>query len=166
MSRKSKKSRSATKKQAQAAKASPEPTRRATLKHIRNGAIALGVFGVVGVFSVRGVRATIAEQNLERIGKGTPTVVQIHDPQCSLCTALQRQTRRALRSFEDGQIEYLVANITTPEGSALARRHGVPHVTLLLFDGEGNLESVLNGPRQADKLRTAFAAHLANHGTN
>ena len=36
------------------------------------------------------VEATIREGDLSQIGNGTPTVVQIHDPQCPRCVALVR----------------------------------------------------------------------------
>ncbi|MFK7752864.1 MAG: TlpA family protein disulfide reductase [Sedimentitalea sp.] len=137
-----------------------EPAKRDTLKLLRMGALGAVAVGGAGFFSVRGVRATAAEHDLTQLGGGRPTVVQIHDPQCPTCTALQRQTRKALRSFDEDQIGYLVANIKTVEGATFARRYGVPHVTLLLFDGQGRLETTLSGPHQADALRLAFQDHL------
>jgi len=141
----------------------PEPKRRDVLKLARNGVIATALAGGVGVFSVNAVRATVAEHDLSRVGKGVPTVVQIHDPQCSMCTALQRETRKALRDFEDDQITYLVANITTIEGSSFAARYGVPHVTLLMFSADGQLVQTLNGPRQRGELRDVFGRHIASN---
>lgn len=123
------------------------------------GVVALALGGV-GYWTVASVSASIEETDLTRIGNGTPAVVQIHDPQCPVCMALQRETRDALASFEDGALGYIVANIKTDEGRALATRHGVGHVTLLLFDGDGTLRTVLSGPRTSADLRAAFAAHL------
>lgn len=135
--------------------------RRNTLKLLRNGGIAALALGGAGVFSVNAVRATIAEQDLTRIGNGTPAIVQIHDPTCALCTELQRETRKALRGFERGTVNYLVANIHSEEGGAFARAHGVGHVTLLLLDGQGAVQSVLEGVRRQDELESHFAALLS-----
>lgn len=134
--------------------------RRKTLALIRNGGIAAAMLGGVGLFSVNAVRATIAEQDLSKIGNGTPAIVQIHDPSCAMCTELQRETRKALRSFDDSQVNYLVANIHSEDGSALAARHRAQHVTLLLFDGDGQVRQVLEGVRQRDELQAHFEAHL------
>ncbi len=135
--------------------------RRATLRLLRNGIIGVAVVGGAGVFSVNAVRATISEQDLTRIGNGIPTIVQVHDPSCSMCTELQRETRRALRSFDDGTLNYLVSNITTAEGNAFAAQQGVGHVTLLLFDGAGRRVQVLEGVRRRDELEALFRTHLA-----
>ena len=58
-----------------------------------------------GWYLVSEVRATIAEQDLSRIGNGIPAVVQIHDPQCPRCLALQRETRKAMSGFADDELQ-------------------------------------------------------------
>ena len=138
--------------------------RRKFLRYAVNGAIGLAVLGGIGVLSVNSVRATIAEQDLTQLGIGRPTVVQIHDPQCSLCTALQREARKALKNFEKGEIDFLVANINTEKGAAFAARYGVPHVTLLLFDASGKLVQTLRGPQDRDFLKGVFKDLVAAHG--
>jgi len=145
------------KKQNTQRRAAPEthPTRRATLL-----LVSAGIVGAIGLFSVNAVQATVAEHDLSRIGNGTPAVVQIHDPQCTLCTQLQRETRKALRALPDGAITYLIANIRNTEGAAFANRHGQPHVTLLLFDGQGKVYSVINGVTDSAELEEAFQRHL------
>ena len=119
------------------------------------GAVATGGAGLYGT---RAVQATIAEADLSRIGKGTRSVVQIHDPQCQLCTTLQRQTRRALKAYSEDEVTYLVANIKTREGAAFAGRFGVPHVTLLFFDETGT-----HADRLAAQVRQA-APNASNKG--
>ena len=107
------------------------------------------------------VRATIQEGYLTRIGNGIPTIVQIHDPQCPKCVALQQETRDALSNFEDGKLQYLVANIRTVEGKMLATSHGVGHVTLLLFDGQGRKLNTLVGSNTGRYLTEMFRDHLS-----
>lgn len=152
-----KKNRSKRRKaKASATQAPPSQDKRRSLVLLRNGAIAAAVLGVGGMVSVRAVRATISEQDLTQLGQGLPTVVQIHDPSCSLCTELQRNTRKALRAFDDDEIGYLVANIRTDDGAAFAGGFGVQHVTLLLFDGSGALQSTLEGVRDREELEGHF----------
>ncbi|MDJ0627067.1 MAG: hypothetical protein QNJ44_02305 [Rhodobacter sp.] len=97
-------------------------------------------------------------------GQGKPAVVQVHDPQCPACTALQRETRRALAGFDECALVYLIANIRTEEGGAFAKTHRAPHVTLLLFDAEGTLRQSLSGLRTRAGLRALFRAHHAAYG--
>ena len=136
-------------------------SRRETLRQFRDWGILGTVVAAGGWWLVQDVRADMAEHDLSRIGAGAPVVVQVHDPQCPTCRALQREVRDALRGFEDGSIEYVIANIRTAEGRALAQAHGVGHVTLLLFDGDGNRLQTLSGMRQAPVLRAAFQRHVA-----
>ncbi len=148
---------------AQAEQARSE-SRRKFLRLARNAAIALPVLVGATVFSVQSVQATICEADLTKIGRGKPSVVQVHDPNCSLCQQLQRQTRKALKSFDDEAVTFLVADINTAEGGAFAARFGVPHVTLLLFDGAGEMVQIVRGPSDTDSLRQIIGAHLDGHG--
>jgi len=140
------------------------PTRRALLKNLRTGAIATIVGGGAGWLLINEVRATIREKDLSRIGNGIPAVVQIHDPQCPRCVALQRQARDALCNFSESELQYLVADIRSAEGRKLAAAHGVGHVTLLVFDGSGKRHAVLAGPNKSEHLADAFRRHLAAFG--
>lgn len=144
------------------AAAPAQPTRRDFLRTARNAAIGLLVVGGGGVVLARSIGNTLEEHDLSRIDNGTPTIVQIHDPQCALCRALQSETRQALRDFGDDELDYVIANIRTPEGSLFAADHGVQHVTLLLFDAEGALQTVLSGQRHHTQLRDAFQRLLSH----
>jgi len=140
--------------------------RRGFFKKIRNGVLATLIIGAVGWFVVDDVKATMQEHDLTRIGNGTPAVVQIHDPQCPKCLALQRETRDAMDNFESGQLQYIVANIRSPEGRALATKHNVSHVTLLIFDARGKKRQVLTGPNQSSHLTDVFRQHLTKFGNS
>ncbi len=150
-----------TKKRAasQPAPATETPDRRTFLKNARNGAIALGVLGAASYFTLRSVQAHSAEHDLTRIGKGVPTVVQVHDPGCPMCRALQKEARAALKGIDDDRLLYLVADINSDAGRRLARDHSVPHVTLLLFDARGRVRDVLQGARSRADLQLIFEGH-------
>jgi len=47
-------------------------------------------------------------------------------------------------------------------GRELANQYGVPHVTLLFFDGAGGLQQALNGANTSANLERVFQAHLRN----
>ena len=131
-------------------------SRREFLETMGYYAVGAGLVGGGGWYFVSNVQAGIAEGDLSRLGNGIPTVVQIHDPECPRCRALQRETREAISAFEDGSIQYLVANIRLSEGRKLALEHGVGHVTLLLFDGSGRRRSVLVGEQSSEVLEQEF----------
>ena len=131
-------------------------SRRDFLHNLGYGAIGIAVVGGGGWYLASSVHAGIVEQDLSRIGNGIPTVVQIHDPQCPRCRALQREAREAISALDDSEIQFLVANIRRPEGRDLAAAHGVGHVTLLLFDGSGKRRGVLVGENSSEVLLSEF----------
>ncbi|MEL6965119.1 MAG: thioredoxin family protein [Pseudomonadota bacterium] len=134
--------------------------RRGFMSRFGNSALAIAAVGGVGWYVVSEVRAGIQEADLSKIGNGIPTIVQIHDPQCPVCQALQKETRKALEQFEDGELQYLVANIRQDKGRRLANKHSVQHVTLLLFDGKGERQDTLVGPSNSASLERSFRKHL------
>lgn len=147
----------------QAAAPATEPSRRDMLKLLLNGGIGAVVLVGGGYFGVGSYRAYAAEHDLNRLGQGKPVVVQVHDPQCPTCTALQKQTRKALKAFGECDLVYLIADINTPEGQAFAVRHGVGNVTLMLFDAEGGLQRTVQGMRSRDQLLPILRDHQEAH---
>jgi len=134
--------------------------RRSFLNKARNIALYTAVGGGVGWYLVSEVDAAICEGDLTRIGNGVPTVVQIHDPQCPQCVALQREAREAASGFDDEELQFVVANIRSEKGRRLANEHRVGHVTLLLFDGEGKRRRTIVGPNGSDYLERQFRSHV------
>lgn len=151
-------------KQAEAARTAPEGlSRRDLMRRAGFGAVGLALVGGATYAGMGMYRDYIVEHDLTRIGKGKPAVVQVHDPSCPTCTALQTQTRRAMKQFGECDLIYLVADITQPEGQVFARRHNVPHVTLVLLDAQGGVTQVLSGMRQRAELEPILAAHFEAH---
>ncbi|MFK7963276.1 MAG: hypothetical protein AB8C46_04840 [Burkholderiaceae bacterium] len=140
------------------------PDRRTSLKRFRNGALLMAGLGTGSFYIGSSVLAGIEEGDLTQIGNGKPTIVQIHDPQCPTCRALQREARLALEKFDEGQLQYLVANIRKEDGKALAAKHRVQHVTLLLLDGAGRRSEVITGLTKSAYLEQAFRRHLRRAG--
>lgn len=153
---KSKPNRTANQNSTKAAQTS----RRDVLGLVRTWGVVAALAAGGGWYLVDEVMATISEQDLTKIGNGTPTIVQIHDPQCSRCIALQKETRKALAAFDSDELQYVVANIRSEKGRALATANGVGHVTLLFFDGAGQRRQVLHGPSHRDYLEMMFRKHV------
>ncbi len=142
----------------------PAPGRRGFMKIAGTIGLATVVVGAGGWFFVDDVMSTQLEHDLSRIGNGMPAIVQIHDPQCPKCTALQREARTALSELDNPDLQYVVANIRSREGKAYADRHGVAHVTLLLLDGSGKVRNTLTGPHSSAALLQAFSRHMQRFG--
>ena len=135
-------------------------SRRAMLqKYGLYGLGSLALLGGGGVLAME-FQGALSEADLTAIGRGTPVVVQIHDPQCTLCAALQKETRKALKSFDKDDVLFRVANITSKEGSAFQTRQSLPHVTLVLFDGNGRRQHVVRGVTPAEELIPIFQSAL------
>lgn len=126
------------------------------MSSIRNRAIGLVAAGGLGAYVVHLYRSTSHEHDLTRVGKGIASVVQIHDPQCQLCLALQKETRQALAGLDRDKPNYVIADIRTDKGARFANKYGAKHVTLLLFDKAGKLRQVINGQRGSNELQQAF----------
>ncbi len=127
----------------------------------------LGVFAAIGLlvaggvwWSVSSVRADQFEQDLSRLGQGTPAIVQVHDPNCAPCLVLERETRAALKGFDDAELTYLVASLNTTTGQAFAARHGAGYATLLFFDADAQLTRRLRAPADRADLTVAFRSHI------
>ncbi|MEO1161176.1 MAG: hypothetical protein AAFW74_12100 [Pseudomonadota bacterium] len=161
--RKKAKSRKPTAKRSKPAVATEpvDTSRRDFIGSMRNGAIGLVIAGGLGAYVVHLYQSTSHEHDLSRVGNGTASVVQIHDPQCQLCLALQKETRQALNGLDGDKPDYVIADIRTDKGLRFANKHGVKHVTLLLFDKTGNLRQVINGQRSSNELRQAFQRLVA-----
>jgi hypothetical protein len=146
-------------KQQQAANTAPakrEFTRRGMLNLAAVAAVCVGGVAAGGAWAVNSFNRSVDERDLSRIGQGAPAVVQIHDPQCPLCNALQREARKALAGMGAQAPIYLVADLTQTEGAIFAQHHNVQHVTLLMFDGQGNRVETLTGSKGRKELEESF----------
>ena len=134
-------------------------------REIRRFTLVFGLLAtVVGTGLAAFKHSYDISHDLSVIGQGTPVVVQIHDPNCSLCNQLRRHAGNAVDHFGDERLLFRIADISTPEGRQLQRRHQVPHVTLLLYDGKGEVRRILNGVKGEDTLKHAFDIHLKRWG--
>ena len=123
---------------------------------------------VVGLLAISAVGLASYQQNWEEthdlsvVGNGTPTIVQIHDPSCPLCQALRANTEKALAK-SDANIQFRIANIHTDKGRRMQREHNVPHVTLLLFEPDGDVWRKLTGVKSVEALSRVIEQFAQRH---
>jgi hypothetical protein len=99
--------------------------------------------------------------DLTPVGGGVPAVVQVHDITCPICSELRANVASIEDEFSEDDLLIRVADIATDEGLAFARRYTANRrVTLLYFDGEGNLVDERVGLRTPDELRREFSQHI------
>ncbi|QIT56080.1 thioredoxin family protein [Aquisalimonas sp. 2447] len=96
-----------------------------------------------------------ARADISVIGDGKPVIVQVHDHGCPTCRRLLSNVESAYPEFSD-RMDFRVVDIDSSEGRRFAREHDVSHVTLVLFDGSGEVHRILEGVRSTDELRRAF----------
>jgi len=118
--------------------------------------IAIPAGGVAGAAIHRHDVNKRTLHNLADVGTGQPTVVQIHDPACTLCRRLMANTKTALDGKSD--ILYRVADVTSSKGAAFQRQYNVPNVTLLMFNGQGSHVGTIRGVTPVADLIDAFDA--------
>ncbi|MFT5505125.1 MAG: putative DCC family thiol-disulfide oxidoreductase YuxK [Gammaproteobacteria bacterium] len=132
-------------------------------RFLRFGFVLVILGSIIGVGLASFKSSYEVAHNLKDLGKGTPVVVQIHDTGCALCQQLRRNAEAALNQVE-GDLLLRIADISTAQGRSLQRQHDVPHVTLLLFDGQGRLQRTLTGEQNTDTLVRAFNSHVKRWG--
>ncbi|MFO8044223.1 MAG: thioredoxin family protein [Alkalispirochaeta sp.] len=122
---------------------------------------------LLGIGAVAAVIAAVNEQDrrtrdLSVVGSGVPAVVQVHDIACPVCNELRDNVESIEDEYADDDLALRVADIATDEGLAFARRYTENRrVTLLFFDGEGNLVDEQVGLRSPEELRNSFAQHMS-----
>lgn len=124
---------------------------------IRAG-ISLAILAPLAWFGVRAYeRRAAVRLDLSVIGNGRPTVVHVHD----FSSAESRQLRDNLSAIEgefNPGVQFRIADLATPDGAILARRHNAVRATLLLFGADGTLRETLVGVQEPAAIRSAIAA--------
>ena len=121
----------------------------------RRGFLGLAVLSIPAIWLGMEWRSSEARADISVIGEGVPVIVQVHDPGCPTCRRLLRNVESAYPEFSDS-LEFRIVDINASEGRRFAQDHDVSHVTLVLFDGSGEVHRILEGVQSTDELRRAF----------
>jgi hypothetical protein len=143
--------------------ASKEITRGRVTRNILAGALVLFVLLGAGAGLAYHSNRNAQSYDLSVIGNGIPTVVHMHNPQCPRCVQLLRNLRAATRDIDSNTLQVRIVDIRTTEGRQLANRYGVSNITLLVFDGAGEMRQILPGVREVAELRTTLAAYAERY---
>lgn len=122
---------------------------------MRNAAILLAFLAVPIAWLIANEQSAQQESDLSILGSGQPVAVQVHDHSCPLCQRLKANAEQALNEMEQPPA-WRIADINTTSGADFAHRYGVGHVTILLFDGQGNRQQTIQGVTSSSDLRAAF----------
>jgi len=133
---------------------------RKKLKGIVGAIIGVAVFIGLGSIGVNAYKKSWeTSHDLSVIGNGTPTIVQIHDPNCPKCKKLMSNTKSALSKFDD-KLVFRIADISTSAGRKLQRIHNANTVSLLMFDRSGKMRRTSSGVKSSEELELAFEDFL------
>ncbi len=124
---------------------------------IKNTIIGSVFLALIGTAVALHSKVREGERDVSVIGNGTPTVVQIHDPNCQLCLRLKSNLDSVKGEFKDN-IQFKTVNIAASKGRNFAAKYRVPHVTLLFFDKRGERVNTLQGVTPKEEIRTALNA--------
>ena len=129
-------------------------------KTIKRILITLCFFGIIAVPVYAYMQQIKAEHDLSVVGNGIPTVVQVHDPGCSLCNRLKNNLSKVKGDFKD-KIQFKTANILKKKGKVFAAKYNSQKVTLLYFDKKGERVDTTHGVTSSEDLKTKLQK-LAN----
>ncbi|WP_415906815.1 thioredoxin domain-containing protein [Neptuniibacter sp. QD72_48] len=119
---------------------------------IRRGLFVSTIFGILAIAITVFSQQKQLEYDLSVIGNGKPTVVQIHDPNCSLCRQLKNNVHSVLPDFAS-TVQFKTANIASKKGREFALQHNVPHVSLLFFSRSGKRVHFEQGVASPERIR-------------
>lgn len=91
-------------------------------------------------------------RDLTQIGKGKNVVVQVHDHNLVGSVDLM-ETLNKVRPEYATSVEFVIADLLTPEGQAFATSHNVGSVTLVFFAPDGTQRGAIMGAQNVDVLR-------------
>lgn len=106
----------------------------------RNPWVSIGV--IIFIFIILGIAVTSIPKSFrmthEQIGTGLPAVVFVYDPNLAVSISQAEQMNKA-RDQLNGQVFFLIAKTSTPEGDQLIAENRASPAELLLFDPSGRL---------------------------
>lgn len=94
-------------------------------------------------------------RDLSLIGQGKNVLVQVHDHNLVGSIDLM-ESLNTLRPEYAKSVEFVVADLLTPEGRAFAATHNVSAVTLVFFAPDGTQRGAVQGTQDLDALRNSL----------
>ena len=94
-------------------------------------------------------------RDLTQIGKGKNVVVQVHDHNLVGSIDLMEALNKVRPEYA-ASVEFMVADLLTPEGQAFATKHNASSVTLIFFAPDGTQRGAIQGAQDPNSLRNSL----------
>lgn len=123
--------------------------------------LSLGVVAASAVFIITLLPSGALDQDLTRVGQGQPKGVITYETAHPTAIGVMELVNRLDTDATD--VEFLVANLGTPEGDRFAQQHDLPAPGILaLFDGDGELHATILAPDSEAEILDAVSSLPAN----
>lgn len=104
-------------------------------------------------------------RDLSKIGQGKNVAVLVHDHNLMSSVELMEALNNVRPDYA-ASVEFIVADLTTPEAQAFATTHDVSSATLLFFAPDGTERGTLKGMQDPATLRNSLNQAFALHAPN
>ncbi|MBI3775019.1 MAG: hypothetical protein HY273_05605 [Gammaproteobacteria bacterium] len=94
-------------------------------------------------------------RDLSLIGKGKNVVVQVHDHNLVGSIDLMESLNKVRPEYA-ANVEFVIADLLTPEGKSFAASHNASSVTLLFFAPDGSERGAVKGVQDPAALRNSL----------
>ncbi len=94
-------------------------------------------------------------RDLAQIGKGKNVAVQVHDHNLVGSIDLMESLNKVRPEYSKS-VEFIVADLLTPEGQAFASTHNMSAVTLVFFAPDGTQRGAVKGAQDLNTLRNSL----------
>ena len=129
---------------------SPAPAKKSPMMLLIVIALIMGVLWL-GISNLpRGY-----SRDLSQIGKGKNIAVLVHDQNLMLSVELMETLNKVRPEFENS-VEFVVADLTTPEAQAFATTRNVNSATLVFFAPDGTQRGTLSGMQNLEAIRNSL----------
>lgn len=142
------------------------PRRRRAVRRghwLRGLLVAMAILAVPAAWMAMEAYQARIRADLSVLGSGVPVVVQVHDQRSRESRRLHDRVAGVLEGVEPA-LEWRVVDVNSEAGRRLAREYGADRLTLLLFDGRGELVQRLRGDPGGEVLEAAFVDLAGGRG--
>ena len=136
----------------------PEPSK--SLPKWGKRLIYLFFFGALTALILSQLPRGSYSTDLTRVGNGQPALVLAYDINSTGGMDVMR-LMDAVRDEYAERIEFLIADLGTPQGSQFAKRHNAINGTVMFYSGKGSYVRTIHVPPDVETLRYGLDEALA-----
>jgi len=136
----------------------PEPTK--TMPQWKKRLIYLFLFGALAALILSQLPRGSYSTDLSRIGNGKPALVLAYDINSTGGMDVMK-LMNALRDEYSDRIEFLIADLGTPQGRQFATRHNGINGTVMFYSAKGTYTRTIHVPPDTETLRYGLDEVLA-----